>query len=205
MPLDDEQEVYQDHILDHYEDPYHRGHCDHATHAHEDDNPLCGDVIHVELQIDEQDRIESAWFDGDGCCISQASASMLMEKIEGMTVEDLKQFTAQDMLALFGARLTPNRQKCCLLSWRVVQAAVHSPVDAAGREATTGTGPRRACRIRRRADAAGGERLVAATDTLCPSIRRCSARISRSCRPCSTATSRWCTSTTRPRRNVPAR
>ncbi len=52
MPLDDEQDVYQDHILDHYEDPYHRGHCDHATHAHEDDNPLCGDVIHVELQMD---------------------------------------------------------------------------------------------------------------------------------------------------------
>jgi nitrogen fixation protein NifU and related proteins len=131
MPFDDEQDVYQDHILDHYEDPYHRGHCARATHAHEDDNPLCGDVIHVELQIGERDRIEAAWFDGDGCCISQASASMLMEKIEGMTVDDLKQFTAQDMLALFGARLTPNRQKCCLLSWRVVQAAVHSPVEAA--------------------------------------------------------------------------
>jgi nitrogen fixation NifU-like protein len=130
MPFDDEQEVYQDHILDHYEDPYHRGHCEHATHAHEDDNPLCGDVIHVELQIGDQDRIRSAWFDGDGCCISQASASMLMEKIEGMTVDDLRQFTAQDMLALFGARLTPNRQKCCLLSWRVVRAAVHSPVGA---------------------------------------------------------------------------
>jgi len=132
MPLDDEQEVYQDHILDHYEDPYHRGQCARATHAHEDDNPLCGDVIRVELQIDAANRIRSAWFDGDGCCISQASASMLMEKIEGMTIDDLKQFTAQDMLALFGARLTPNRQKCCLLSWRVVQAAVHSPTDGDG-------------------------------------------------------------------------
>jgi nitrogen fixation protein NifU and related proteins len=131
MPADNEQEVYQEHILDHYEDPYHRGHCQGATHAHEDDNPLCGDVIHVELQIDDQDRIRAAWFDGDGCCISQASASMLMEKIEGLAVEDLKKFTAQDMLALFGARLTPNRQKCCLLSWRVVQAAVHAPIAPA--------------------------------------------------------------------------
>ncbi len=139
MPLDDEQDVYQDHILDHYEDPYHRGHCDHATHAHEDDNPLCGDVIHVELQLDANGRIVSAWFDGDGCCISQASASMLMEKVEGMTIEDLKQFTAQDMLQLFGARLTPNRQKCCLLSWRVVQTAVHSPLDASASSVTTGT------------------------------------------------------------------
>ena len=131
MPADNEQEVYQEHILDHYEDPYHRGHCPQATHAHDDDNPLCGDVIQVELQIDAQERIRSAWFDGDGCCISQASASMLMEKIEGMTIDELKQFSAQDMLALFGARLTPNRQKCCLLSWRVVQAAVHAPVGPA--------------------------------------------------------------------------
>jgi nitrogen fixation NifU-like protein len=139
MPFDNEQEVYQEHILDHYEDPYHRGRCAQATHAHDDDNPLCGDVIHVELQIGDQDRIESAWFEGDGCCISQASASMLMEKIEGMTVDALKQFTAQDMLALFGARLTPNRQKCCLLSWRVVQAAVHSPIESASaRQAAPG-------------------------------------------------------------------
>ena len=83
MALNDEQEVYQEHILDHYEDPYHRGSCDGATHENEDDNPLCGDVIRVQLQIDDERRVRAAWFDGDGCCISQASASMLMEKIEG--------------------------------------------------------------------------------------------------------------------------
>ena len=53
---------------------------------------------------------------------------MLMEQIEGKTVDELKDFTAGEMLELFGPKLTPNRQKCCLLSWRVVQAAVHSPV-----------------------------------------------------------------------------
>ncbi len=125
----DEEQIYQEHILDHYEDPYHRGHCEHATHAHEDDNPLCGDVIRVELEIDDQGRVKSAWFDGDGCCISQAAASMLMEQIEGKTLEELKQFRAQDMLELFGVRLTPNRQKCCLLSWRVLLSAMHSPVE----------------------------------------------------------------------------
>ncbi len=132
MMSDNEQEIYKEHILDHYEDPYHRGHCDHATHSHDDDNPLCGDVIHVELQIGEDGCIQSGWFDGDGCCISQASASMLMERIEGMTIEEVKQFGADDMLELFGARLTPNRQKCCLLSWRVVQTAMHSPVNGDG-------------------------------------------------------------------------
>ncbi len=124
-----EEEIYQEHVLDHYEDPYHRGHCVHPTHAHEDDNPLCGDVVRIELQVDKEGKIRDIWFDGDGCCISQASASMLVEKMEGKTVEEVKQFTADQMLELFGARLTPNRQKCCLLSWRVLQSAIFSPAN----------------------------------------------------------------------------
>ena len=124
----DEEQIYQEHVLDHYEDPYHRGHCTNCSHAHEDDNPLCGDVIKIELQIDGQGTLKEIYFDGDGCCISQAAASMLVEKFDGRTVDQIRQFTAEEMLDLFGARLTPNRQKCCLLSWRVLQAAVFSPV-----------------------------------------------------------------------------
>jgi len=126
MPRD-EEDIYQEHVMDHYEDPYHRGHCQTCTHAHEDRNPLCGDRVQLELLISPEGKIDQAWFDGEGCCISQASASMLCEKIEGRTVDQAKEFTAKDMLDLFGARLTPNRQKCCLLSWRVLQQAVHSP------------------------------------------------------------------------------
>lgn len=133
-----EEEIYQEHVLDHYEDPYHRGPCPHATHRHEDDNPLCGDVVSIELRLGKDRRIEEAWFEGDGCCISQASASMLVEKIEGKTVEELQKFTASDMLDLFGARLTPNRQKCCLLSWRVALSAVFAPVGSDGGPAITG-------------------------------------------------------------------
>lgn len=128
MPLPDE-ELYQEHVLDHYEQPFHRGHCPGLTHAHEDDNPLCGDVVRIELAIDPaQGTIGDAYFSGDGCCISQAAASMLVERMSGRPVDEMKEFTAQDMLELFGARLTPNRQKCCLLCWRVMQAAVYSPV-----------------------------------------------------------------------------
>ena len=123
-----EEEIYQEHVLDHYEDPFHRGACEHATHAHEDDNPLCGDFVHIDLRIDGEGKLVEAWFDGDGCCISQASASMLIEQVEGKSVEEVKQFTAEDMLKLFGARLTPNRQKCCLLSWRILQSAIYAPV-----------------------------------------------------------------------------
>jgi nitrogen fixation NifU-like protein len=126
MPLS-EEDLYQEHVLDHFESPYHRGPCPHATHAHADDNPLCGDFVQVELEIDGEGRIRQAWFDGDGCCISQASASMLIEQIDGKSVNEVKSFTAGDMLQLFGAKLTPNRQKCCLLPWRVVQAAIYSP------------------------------------------------------------------------------
>jgi nitrogen fixation protein NifU and related proteins len=128
----DEEELYQEHILDHYEDPFHRGNLPTATHAHEDNNPLCGDVVRVELQLDDSGIVKDAFFTGQGCVISQASASMLLEKFVGKTIEDVKKFSAEDMLSLYGARLTPNRQKCCLLSWKVLQSAVHSPVNTNG-------------------------------------------------------------------------
>lgn len=137
--VQNEEEIYQEHVLDHYEDPYHRGHLAHPTHAHEDDNPLCGDVVRIELDVTPEGKIHEAWFDGDGCCISQAAASMLVEKIEGKPVEEVRQFSAQQMLDLFGAKLTPNRQKCCLLSWRVLQSAVFSPVDGEGPKPSGGS------------------------------------------------------------------
>ena len=80
------------------------------------------------LSINNEGTLQEIYFDGDGCCISQAAASMLVEKFDQKTVSEVKQFSAQDMLHLFGVKLTPNRQKCCLLPWRVLQAAVHSPV-----------------------------------------------------------------------------
>jgi nitrogen fixation protein NifU and related proteins len=124
----DGDELYQERILDHFEQPFHRGNCPECTHAFEDDNPLCGDVVRVELAIEPDGRIGRAWFSGDGCCISQASASMLMEAIEGKSRSEAQKFSGEEMLQLLGARLTPNRQKCCLLPWRVLQSALYSPV-----------------------------------------------------------------------------
>ncbi len=126
MPSQDD-ELYQERILDHYESPYHRGRCEHCTHCHEDKNPLCGDRVRMELHVDDHGAFREVFFDGEGCCISQAAASMLVERFDGRTVDEVKQFTADDMLALFGARLTPNRQKCALLPWRVLQSAIYSP------------------------------------------------------------------------------
>lgn len=139
-----EQDIYEEHVLDHYEDPYHRGPLETATHVHAGKNPLCGDVIQIHLRLSPEGRVDEAWFEGQGCVISQASASMLTEKVEGKTLDEVKQFSADEMLELFGPRLTPNRQKCCLLSWKVLQGAVHSPVDvgAAAGDESGDDGPR---------------------------------------------------------------
>lgn len=126
---DHEEEIYQDHILDHYEDPYHRGKCEHCTHCHEDNNPLCGDRVRMELHINDHGQLREVFFDGEGCCISQAAASMLVERFDGRSIDEVRQFSADAMLELFGAKLTPNRQKCCLLPWRVLQAAIYSPIE----------------------------------------------------------------------------
>ncbi|MCC9601884.1 SUF system NifU family Fe-S cluster assembly protein [Stieleria sp. JC731] len=127
--MTNEQDIYEEHVLDHYEDPYHRGCLENATHEDEGKNPLCGDVIQITLRLDDDNQIAEAWFDGEGCVISQASASMLIEKIEGKSLDEIRDFSANEMLELFGPKLTPNRQKCCLLSWRVLQSALHSPID----------------------------------------------------------------------------
>lgn len=123
-----DEDIYQEHVLDHFEQPYHRGNCPSATHRAADDNPLCGDQIALELQIAPDGRICEAWFQGEGCCISQSAASMLVEAIEGKSRDEAQSVSANDMLSLFGPKLTPNRQKCCLLCWRVLQSALYSPV-----------------------------------------------------------------------------
>ncbi len=73
MPTD-EEEIYQEHILEHHEDPFHRGLLPTATHVHEDNNPLCGDVVRIELQLGDDGKIRDCYFTGKGCIISQASA-----------------------------------------------------------------------------------------------------------------------------------
>jgi nitrogen fixation NifU-like protein len=80
------------------------------------------------LQIDDRGAMKEIYFNGDGCCISQAAASILVERFDGRHIDEVKKFTAEEMLELFGARLTPNRQKCCLLPWRVLQAAIYAPI-----------------------------------------------------------------------------
>jgi len=119
-------ELYDEHILDHFESPYHKGHLDHPTIAHEDKNPLCGDEVHLELLVDENRRVKEAWFDGHGCAISQAAASILTHEIEGKTIDELKEFTAPHMLDLLKVRLTASRQKCGLLGFKILKTMIYT-------------------------------------------------------------------------------
>jgi nitrogen fixation NifU-like protein len=122
--------LYQDRILDHYEQPFHRGCCPSFTHCHEATNPLCGDRIRIELRVCNSGRIEEAFFQGEGCCVSQSAASMLVEHCQGKTLDVLRSMRPLDMLSLFAAPLTTTRQKCCLLCWRVLQSALVCPHDS---------------------------------------------------------------------------
>jgi nitrogen fixation NifU-like protein len=119
-------ELYQEHILEHFECPYHKGPLENATCSHRDKNPLCGDVVQLQLRIDENGRIEEAFFDGTGCAISQAAASMLCEQIEGKSLDEVREMQAQDMLDLLHVPLTASRQKCGLLGFKVLKTIVYT-------------------------------------------------------------------------------
>ena len=91
----------------------------------EDENPLCGDFIHIDLSIDNEGRVKDAVFHGHGCAISMASADLLLENVRGKTLEEVKNLSKQDILDLLGIELSPVRLKCALLPLKVVKAAVY--------------------------------------------------------------------------------
>ncbi len=120
------EDIYQEHILEHFESPYHKGRILHPTCSHCDKNPLCGDVVELQLRLDANDCIAEAYFDGKGCAISQAAASILCEQIEGKPLSELKGMQAQEMLDLLHVPLTASRQKCGLLAFKVLKTMVYT-------------------------------------------------------------------------------
>lgn len=122
-------DMYDDHILDHFESPYHRGTLPGATCTHADRNPICGDQLELQLRLADG-KVAEAWFTGRGCAISQAAASILCQHVEGKTLEELQQFQAKEMLDLIGVRLTASRQKCGLLSFKVLKTMLYSLEEA---------------------------------------------------------------------------
>lgn len=122
--MDGLDQFYRENILDHYKNPSHRGAIENPDITYEDANPLCGDVIRMDLRV-KDGRIEAVRFDGKGCSISQASADMLCEKIEGMTLEDARKVSRDDVLEMLGIELGPVRLKCGLLALKTLKAGAY--------------------------------------------------------------------------------
>lgn len=123
-------DLYRELIIDRYKNPIYRGSLEPNDITFEDDNPLCGDHIRIDIRVNSDDRVEEAVFDGHGCAISQASADLLLETIQGMKLGDVKQMTKDDILDLLGIELGPVRLKCALLSLKVLKAGVYGLGEA---------------------------------------------------------------------------
>lgn len=118
------EDLYRDNIIDHYQNPRNYGTLDHPDISYEDSNPVCGDEIRMDLKV-QDGRVVDARFQGHGCSISQASASMLTEDIIGKTLDEVKQIDKQYILDLLGIPLGPVRLKCALLSLKVLKAGAY--------------------------------------------------------------------------------
>ncbi len=140
LPGEEElDELYREVILEHYRSPRHKGELPEPTVTLERNNPVCGDVIRLHLLLDGE-RVKEASFTGQGCSISQASASMLMEAIQGASFQEIDAlYTAfkalmygaerpeadlGDLEALEGVKKFPVRVKCATLAWNILQEAL---------------------------------------------------------------------------------
>src|SRR5690242_21328770 len=121
------EDLYRELILEHYKHPHNAGTLDHPNVSQEEYNPLCGDRVRIDLQI-EDGIIKDVRFQGRGCAISQASASLLTDEILGKSVADVQAFDKEDMLDLIGIPLDKNpvRIKCALLPLKALKVGVYS-------------------------------------------------------------------------------
>jgi nitrogen fixation protein NifU and related proteins len=118
-----DRQAYIDNILDHYENPRHRGDMPDATVSLKGGNPGCGDIVTMHLKIDDSQHITDASFEGEGCTISQAAASMLTEQIIGKTLEEVNNMDYTQFIEDLGRDVVINRIKCATLALNTVKAA----------------------------------------------------------------------------------
>jgi nitrogen fixation protein NifU and related proteins len=121
-------DMYQENILDHYENPRNFGHMDTPDVKAHDANPLCGDTFDMEIRF-SKDKITDIKFSGHGCAISTASASMLTEKIKKMKISEIKKLEAEDIKEMLGVELSHVRIKCAMLPLKVLKLGVYQHLD----------------------------------------------------------------------------
>src|ERR1700704_6079945 len=119
-----DHQFYREYILDHYKNPRNFAPLENPDISHEEDNPLCGDVIGMDFRV-KDGVIEDIKFHGRGCAISQASASLLTERLKGLPLDDAKKIDKDDVLGELGIQISPARIKCALLSLKVLKVGAY--------------------------------------------------------------------------------
>ena len=120
-----EDELYRDNILDHYKHPRNAGRLEDAAYRARVLNPSCGDSIELFMKV-EGDLVTAVKFEGRGCAVSQASISMLTERIKGSPLAEVKSIGEKEIFDLLGIKVGPMRMKCAMLSLHTLQSALAS-------------------------------------------------------------------------------
>jgi len=153
----DLKQLYQDIILEHGKSPRNLGKCEGYSHEAKGYNPLCGDKVHVYLKLDSGKKVQSLTFEGDGCAISLASASIMTELVKGKSFEEAKEImdafinmiknTSEiesnhldedqktKLMSLSGVKQFPMRVKCATLSWHTLNSAIKEKKEEVNTEA----------------------------------------------------------------------
>ncbi len=131
-------DMYRQQILDHYKNPRNYGELEDADFEHVGENPMCGDTIKMFVRLEDDDEtIEYVSFVGDGCAISQASASMLSGELQGRSLESVREMDRDDIIDMLGVELSPMRIKCAVLAEKVAQDGIAIHEGEADLEETT--------------------------------------------------------------------
>ena len=153
----DLKQLYQDIILEHGKSPRNLGKCEGYSHEAKGYNPLCGDKVHVYLKLDNEKKVESLTFEGEGCAISLASASIMTELVKGKSFEEAKEIMdaflnmikntsdiqsnhldkdeKTKLMSLSGVKQFPMRVKCATLSWHTLNSAIKGKKEEVNTEA----------------------------------------------------------------------
>ena len=116
-------DIYKEHILDHYSNPRNRGVMEKPEIYFKDSNPLCGDELAMYAKLDKK-TVKEASFIARGCAISLASASMLTEEVKGKNLEEIKAMTPDDMTNMLMIPISAARIKCAILALKTLQAGI---------------------------------------------------------------------------------
>lgn len=118
-------DIYREHILDHYANPRNQGTLEGPDIVADADDPSCGDQIHIELRLDDAGRVERVAFQGQGCIVSMAAASIFTEQVQGKTLEQLERMTEEEVLESLDAPVGPRR-RCALLPLQTLRAGLRA-------------------------------------------------------------------------------